>query len=145
MKLKNLVFLTDTDTTIGFVSQNYNQLSLIKNRLPNKHYIKALSSLKELKKSVRVPNIYKNRVRRATKTTFIIKSKSYRVVKDKNHLLLLKRLKWAYTTSANLSGKEYDKEFAKNSCDVEVSCGLSKVKSASKIYKLNNSTIKRLR
>ncbi len=145
MGFKDLVFLTNTDTTIGFVSQNYQQLSIIKNRLPNKHYIKAISSLKELKKSTRVSNIHKNRVRRAKKTTFIIKSKSYRIVKNKNHLLLLDRLKWAYTTSANLSGKEYDKEFAKNSCDVEISFKSSSNSSASKIYKLNNLRISRIR
>ena len=145
LNLKELVFLTDTDTTIGFVSQNYKKLSIIKNRLPNKHYIKALSSLKELKKDTRVPTIHKNRVRRAKRTTFIIKSKSYRVIKDKNHLLLLKRLKWAYTTSANLSGKEYKKSFAKNSCDIEVSSNLDRVKNSSKIYRLNNLNIKRVR
>lgn len=145
MGFKDLVFLTDTDTTIGFVSQNYQKLSTIKNRLPNKHYIKALSSLKELKKSTRVPNIHKNRIRRSKKTTFIIKSKSYRIVKNQNHLLLLNRLKWAYTTSANLSGKEYNKKFAKKNCDIEVSFKSSINNNASKIYKLNNLKIKKIR
>ena len=145
MNLKNLVFLTDTDTTIGFVSQNYQKLSAVKNRLPNKYYIKALSSLKELKKSTRVPNIHKNRIRRSKKTTFIIKSKSYRVVKNQNHLLLLNRLKWAYTTSANLSGKEYNQKFAKENCDVEISFKSSNDGGASQIYKLNNLRISRIR
>ncbi len=36
---------------------------------------------------------------------------SYRVIQDKHHLLLLDRLKWAYTTSANLSGETYDEDF----------------------------------
>lgn len=47
--LTNKVFLTQTDTTIGFVSQNAEKLTRIKQRPPYKHYIKALNSLNTLK------------------------------------------------------------------------------------------------
>ncbi|MFC2057442.1 hypothetical protein ACFLR6_00740 [Campylobacterota bacterium] len=94
--LKDKVFLTQTDTTIGFVSQNADKLSQIKQRPPHKHYIKAVNSLHTLQKFARVPQRHKNKVRRARKTTFIMPNgHSYRVIQDKHHLLLLDRLKWA--------------------------------------------------
>ena len=143
--LKDLIFLSQTDTTIGFVSQNENRLSHTKKRLPNKSYIKALPSLKTLKSNTRVPNIHKNRVRRAKKTTFIINKISYRVIKNSKHNLLLDRLGWAYTTSANLSGEDYSDKFAKASCDVIVSFDSNNIKEASTIYKINSSMISRVR
>ena len=139
------VFLTQTDTTIGFVSQNAERLTQIKQRLPHKHYIKALPSLQILKSFTRVPDMHKNRIRRAKKTTFILPNgDSYRIVKDKHHLLLLNRLGWSYTTSANLSSEAYDEEFAKQSADIVIT-PLKQKRSASNIYKLGKITFKRIR
>ena len=139
------IILTQTDTTIGFVSQNANRLSEIKKRTPDKHYIKAIDSLSSLKSLARVPNRYKNMIRRAKKSTFILPSgDSYRVIRDTHHLLILKRFGWVYTSSANLSGKEYDEKFAKKSADVIVTPLLPNQK-PSTIYKINNKTIKRIR
>jgi tRNA A37 threonylcarbamoyladenosine synthetase subunit TsaC/SUA5/YrdC len=143
--LKDLVFLTQTDTTIGFVSQNAEKLTAIKQRPPHKHYIKAVNSLQTLQTFTRVPSSHKNRVRRANKTTFILPNGySYRVVRDQHHLLLLNRLKWAYTTSANLSSKDYDENFAKMSADVIIT-PLKQKHSASNIYKLGKFTLRRIR
>jgi tRNA A37 threonylcarbamoyladenosine synthetase subunit TsaC/SUA5/YrdC len=143
--LKEKVFLTQTDTTIGFVSQNAERLTAIKQRPPHKHYIKAVNSLQTLKTLTRVPSYHKNRVRRAVKTTFILPNcYSYRVIKDKHHLLLLNRLKWTYTTSANLSNQSYDENFAKEAADIIVT-PLKEIKQASSIYKLGNYAIKRIR
>ncbi len=142
---KDLVFLTQTDTTIGFVSQNAEKLTQFKQRPPHKHYIKALPSLKALKSFTRVPDNHKNRVRRAKKTTFIMPNgHSYRIVKEKHHLLLLNRLGWAYTTSANLSSKDYDEAFAKKSTDVVIT-PLKQNFSPSDIYKLGKISLKRIR
>jgi len=142
---KNQVFLTQTDTTIGFVSQNADKLTQIKQRPPHKHYIKALPSFKTLKSFARVPNSHKNRIRRAKKTTFVLPDgDSYRVVKDRYHLLLLNRLGWAYTTSANLSSEAYDEEFAEKSADIVIT-PLRQKSSASNIYKLGKITFKRIR
>ena len=69
---------------------------------------------------------------------------SYRVVKDKHHLLLLNRLKWAYTTSANLSNQAYDETFAKNMADVTLE-PLKETNQASDIYKLGQYSIRRIR
>jgi len=143
--LNKKVFLTQTDTTIGFVSQDANRLSTIKNRPSYKYYIKAVDSLETLKSFTRVPSKYKNRVRRANKTTFIMPNKnSYRVIKDKQHLLLINRLKWAYTTSANLSNKDYDESFAREVADVIVE-PLNSKQISSSIYRLGNINIKRIR
>ncbi len=141
----DLVFLTQTDTTIGFVSQNADKLTAIKQRPPHKHYIKAVNSLQTLQTFTRVPSSHRNRVRRANKTTFILPNGySYRVVRDHLHLLLLNRLKWAYTTSANLSSKAYDENFAKKSADIIIT-PLKQKYSASNIYKLGKVTLKRIR
>ena len=69
---------------------------------------------------------------------------SYRVVRDEHHLLLLNRLKWAYTTSANLSNLSYDEKFAKEAADVII-YPLKKKQQASNIYKLGKVAIKRIR
>lgn len=143
--LKDKVFLTQTDTSIGFVSQNPDKLSQIKQRPPHKHYIKAVKNLDTLQTFTRIPSTHKKRVRRAKKTTFIFPSgDSFRVIRDKHHLLLLERMDWAYTTSANLSGEAYDEAFARKAADVVIE-PLSKNKEASKIYKLGKNTLKRIR
>jgi tRNA A37 threonylcarbamoyladenosine synthetase subunit TsaC/SUA5/YrdC len=143
--LEDLVFLTQTDTSIGFVSQNAEKLTKIKQRPPHKYYIKAVNSLRTLKTFTRVPSSHKNRVRRTHKTTFIMpNTHSYRVVRDDHHLLLLNRLQWAYTTSANLSNFSYDENFAKEASDVIIS-PLDEKQKSSNIYKLGNYAIKRIR
>lgn len=143
--LKEKVFLTATDTTIGFVSQNAEKLTKIKKRSLYKHYIKAVNSLQTLKEFTRVPTIHKKRLRRAKHTTFVMPNGcSYRVIRDRHHLLLLDRLKWAYTTSANLSGMHYDETFAKTAADITIA-PLKRCKAPSRIYKLGKKRIKRIR
>ena len=143
--MKELVFLTQTDTTIGFVSQNADKLTQIKQRPPYKHYIKAVNSLQTLQTFTRVPQAHKKRVRRAKKTTFIMPNgDSLRVIRDKHHLLLLDRLKWAFTTSANLSSEDYDETFAREKADVVIE-PIKETKQASKIYRLGKKTLKRIR
>jgi len=143
--LENKIFLTQTDTTIGFVSQNAAKLSELKQRPPHKHYIKAVNSLQTLKTFTRIPSWHKKRIRRSSKTTFIMPNGySYRVIKEKHHLLLLDRLGWAYTTSANLSNLPYDEIFAKNAADIIIT-PLKEKQRPSDIYKLGKSSIQRIR
>jgi tRNA A37 threonylcarbamoyladenosine synthetase subunit TsaC/SUA5/YrdC len=143
--LKDKVFLTSTDTTIGFVSQNSDKLNNIKQRPKDKKFIKAVNSLDTLKSMTRVPDMHKKMVRRATKSTFIIKDESFRVINDEHHLLLLDRLQWAYTTSANLSGKEIDVQFALQNADIIIYPLNEKRSKASQIFRLGTKKIKRLR
>ena len=147
MLKEDLVFLTQTDTTMGFVSQNARRLTHIKQRPPHKHYIKALPSLRALNSFVRVPNKYKNHIRRAGRTTFIFPNGySYRIIKEKQHLSLIQKLGWAYTTSANLSGEKFNGLFALDAADIIIKYPLyAKQRSASHIFKINNMRMKRIR
>jgi tRNA A37 threonylcarbamoyladenosine synthetase subunit TsaC/SUA5/YrdC len=143
--LKETVFLTQTDTTIGFVSQNTAALTKIKQRPPHKIYIKAVNSLSTLNKLTRTPSMHKKSVRRANKTTFIMPNgRSYRLIRDSHHLLLLDRIKWAYTTSANLSSHTYDETFAKEAVDIIIT-PLQNFHSPSTILKLGKIQQRRIR
>lgn len=141
-----LIYLTQTDTTIGFVSQDSTKIDQAKRREPNKHYIRVVNSLESLKSFSRVPNKHKNRVRRARKTTFIMPNRlSFRVVKNREHNLLLDRLKWAYSSSANLSGADYCESYAKENAEVIISSPKEQNADPSRIFKLSQTNIKRVR
>lgn len=141
--IKDLVYFVQTDTTVGFLSQNPSSLSRAKQRLEGKNYIKAVVSNKVLP---RVPQKYKNQVRRAKKTTFIYPNgHSYRVIQDK-HKEFVKEFGFIYSTSANKSGEAFNLEYAKNHADVIVYTkdGFNQ-KGASKLIKLYKSGCKKLR
>ena len=144
--MNSKLYLTQTDTTIGFICQNPSSIDKAKKRKPNKHYIKVVNSLETLKSFTRVPNKYKREVRRAKRTTFIMPNGlSFRVAKGTNHNLLLNRLGWVYSSSANLSGAEYDEVYARNNAEVLVSFPKVKKGKASKIYKLSQNNIRSIR
>ena len=144
--MKESLFLTPTDTTIGFVSQNSFKIDKAKKRKPNKHYIRVVDSLKTLKSFTRVPIAHKNIVRRAKKTTFIMPNGlSFRVVKDTEHNLLLDRLHCLYSSSANLSGEEYSEAYARDKVEVIVTLPKAKKYNASTIYRLGQKNIKVIR
>jgi len=145
-QIKNNLYLTQTDTTIGFVSQDASKIDRAKERLPNKHYIRVVNSLDMLKRFARVPQKHKNFVRRARRTTFIMpKGYSFRVVRSTKHNLLLDRIGWVYSSSANLSGCDYDEAYAKDRSEVIVSFSDKYVGKASKIYRLGEKRIKTIR
>lgn len=147
MHSKELVFLTPTDTTVGFVSQSALRLTQIKQRPPHKHYIKALPSLRILQSFVRVPQKHKNRLRRSKRSTFVFPNGySYRIIREKQHLSLIQKLGWAYTTSANLSGESFDETFALGAADIIVKYPSPQGStSASSVFKLNNIKLLRIR
>nr|WP_275856010.1 Sua5/YciO/YrdC/YwlC family protein [Sulfurimonas sp. MAG313] len=145
--LSQKVLLIQTDTTVGFLSQNSQFLADIKERPHNKAFVQVTSSFKTLKTLVRVPNKYKNMVRRVSKTTFVYaNNKAIRVVKDKKHADFIKPFLWFYSTSANEKSLSYDKEFAHAKSDIIIqdSKGLFEGESSS-IIKLTNTKIKRFR
>ncbi len=141
------IFLIQTDTTIGFLSAKANRLADIKNRPATKAFLKVYPSLKKFKSDKnRVPKKFKNLVRRSHKTTFVIKNLASRVVKESYHLKFLKKYDWLYSTSANKHGCCFDKNFCFNNSDIIVEDfrGLKDAK-PSKIYKLSNKSLKRIR
>lgn len=144
--MKTNLYLTQTDTTIGFVSQDAFKIDKAKKRLPNKHYIRVVNSLKTLQTFTRVPNLHKNRLRRAKRTTFIMPNGySFRVVKETEHNLLLDRVKWLYSSSANLSGEEYNRAYAKEATEVQMSFPVMHQGKASKIVRLSQTKMKVIR
>ncbi|GAA7092835.1 hypothetical protein HpCHN30_08910 [Helicobacter pylori] len=132
-----LVYLAQSDTTIGLLSKDSEKLNALKNRPKNQSVLIESADFTTLKSLVRAPNAFKNFIRRSAKTTFIYpNSKAVRVVRGR-HGDFLKRFKTLYSTSANLTQCAYDEEIASNLADVVVSDerGLFE-SSSSKIFRL---------
>jgi tRNA A37 threonylcarbamoyladenosine synthetase subunit TsaC/SUA5/YrdC len=144
----DLVYLVQTDTTVGFLSSESLKLSSLKKRNPNQKILQVTDSFDSLKKYIRVPNKFKNKVRRSTQTTFIYPNgSSFRVVtQSSSHNLFVKKFTKLFSTSANETGKCFDKNYACNNVDVIVynSEGFTE-KNASSIIKINNKKQKRIR
>ena len=141
------VILTQTDTTVGFLSQDADKLQTIKSRSNSKPFIKVYKNFQALKKAgQRVPNRLKKELRRASKTTYIVKDKAFRVVQDRLHSQLLHKTTWNYSTSANETAKNFDREFCTQKADIiiEDKNSLHEGKS-SKLYKINSLKKVRLR
>ncbi len=144
---KKTLFLAQSDTTVGFLSQDNKKIAKIKQRSLGKKFLVTIDSLKRLQKFARVPNKFKKKVRKESKSTFIYPNNcAIRVVKDEFHLRFLKKIGWSFSSSANLSSLNYDEKFAKKVCEiiVEDSRGLQE-KGSSKLYKIGRKKIKRLR
>jgi len=143
---RDKIYLVQTDTTVGFLSQNKELLNTIKGRSKNQKVLREVDSLRILKEFVRVPNKFKKQVRNAKKTTFIYKNgESFRVVKDERHLEFLKKFKWMYSTSANKTGCKFDEKWARKKADIIVEDGGFFEGEASRIYKLSKEKIKKIR
>jgi len=141
------VILTQTDTTVGFLSQDDKKLQDIKSRKPSKPFIKVYKNFKTLLASGhRIPTKYKNTIRRSNKTTFIIKNRAFRVAEDSLDSQLLRDSFWHYSTSANESGKNFDRDFCIEKADiiVENKDGLNENISSS-LYKVNHKKRKKIR
>jgi tRNA A37 threonylcarbamoyladenosine synthetase subunit TsaC/SUA5/YrdC len=145
--IKNKVILTQADTTVGFVSQNHTRLTEIKSRPSSKAFIKIYDSLKTaLLDAPRIPKKHKNLVRRAKKTTFIVKNTAFRVDARKKNSQILRDMSWHYSTSANEAGKDFDYKFCYSKADIIIQdkSGLNQL-SASKLLKINHLKIRSLR
>ena len=146
LSVSKMVILTQTDTTVGFLSQNKDRLSHIKNRLPVKSYLINFFDFKNLKKNLRVPKEHKKTIRRAKKTTFVVKNQAFRVAKPKTSSKILRDFCWCYSTSANKSGCSFEENFAKENADIIIlnSYGL-KENPPSALIKLNHKKRLKLR
>ena len=141
------IILTQTDTTVGFLSQNAKELFEIKSRKETKPFLKVYSSFKEfLNNSNRVPSAKKKLIRRSKKTTFIVKNRAFRISVSTLNSQILRDIKWHYSTSANESTKNFNREFCELKADIiiENSEGLTE-RASSTLLKLNDTKIRRLR
>lgn len=145
--MKELIYLAQSDTTIGLLSNNATALNIVKKRATNTPILIESSSLDVLKSLARVPKAHKRRIRYANKTSFIYKnSKAIRLVRDEAHLGFLKDFGYLYSTSANLSAKRFDRAWAYDVASVIVADSRGFVESrASSIYKLGQKRIKKMR
>ena len=147
LSLDQKVILTQTDTTVGFLSQNGAKLANIKSRSPHKPFIKVFQDFKSFRKfGLRIPKRQKNRVRRMKRSTFIVKNDSFRIAPAALNSAILRAMEWSYSTSANESGKDFERSFCEQKADIiiEDKRGLYE-ESASNIYKINNKKTVRLR
>ena len=133
----DLVYLVQTDTTVGFSSSNDEKLSNIKQRPSNQKILKTLDSFVTLKEFARVPKKFRKIVRNSSKTTFIYPNlDSFRVVKSESSFFdFIKKTK-----------KSFEYDFAFEKCDVEVISNVGFFEtSSSKIYKLGKKRLKKIR
>jgi tRNA A37 threonylcarbamoyladenosine synthetase subunit TsaC/SUA5/YrdC len=140
------ILLAQTDTTVGFLSQDAKRLEEIKMRSGDKPFLKVYADLAVLRRDIRIPSLHKHRVRHSRKTTFIVKNQAFRYVSDPEHAQLIRPYGWLYSTSANESTQAYDAEFCIAAADwiIEDYRGLHEL-SASHIYKLGSTRLRRIR
>jgi len=139
-----VVILTQTDTTVGFLSQNSKELQNLKSRTSSKPFITVFKTFQDL--NVRIPKQHKNLIRRAKKTSFIVKDHSFRIAEDKLSSQILRNSSWNYSTSANESGKNYERNFCIEKADIIIEDKNSLFEGeASKLLKLGAKKIRRLR
>lgn len=144
----NSVYLVQTDTTVGFSSNDNEKLAVIKNRPISQKILRTVDSFETLKNFTRVPNNHKRIVRNSKNSTFIYPNgESFRVIKKDNDFFnFIKKFKILYSSSANETKKSFDEEYAKNVADVVVidKYGFYENK-PSKLLKLYKRKYKKLR
>ena len=140
------IILTQTDTTVGFLSQDPSLLIRAKKRDEGKPFLKVFASLKVLQEHTRIPLQHRMWLRHARKTTFVIHNQAFRYVSQEPHASLIAKYGWLYSTSANESGKHFDRAYCEDQSDliIEDSRGLQEC-APSKIFKLTTRKFKRLR
>ncbi len=140
------LILTQTDTTVGFLSQDALRLAATKGREEKKPFLKVFASLKTLQEHTRIPLKHRIWFRHARQTTFVIKNQAYRYVDKEPHASLIAKYGWLYSTSANESGKDFNRSFCESHSDliIEDSSGLHE-SSPSTIFKLTTTQSKKLR
>lgn len=135
-----------TDTTVGFASRDAAALAKCKSRPPAKPFLKTFVSLAEYKKGGRIPQRFKQELRRAKKTTYIVKNQAFRIVPKGPYHELLAPYGWLYSTSANASGQRYDPAFAHASAAVIIEDARGLYEDApSRINLLNRKLKRRIR
>jgi tRNA A37 threonylcarbamoyladenosine synthetase subunit TsaC/SUA5/YrdC len=140
------IILAQTDTTVGFLSQDALALERIKRRPAGKPFLKVFDSLALLQNTLRVPLKHRPWVRHARRTTFVIKNQAVRYVSDPEHSHLIQKYGWLYSTSANESGCDYDKAFCFSHSDILVEDSRGFYPSLpSQIFRITSTQFKKLR
>ncbi len=140
-----MIYLAQTDTTAGFLSKDLKELNALKGRAKNQPCLITSAKFSELQSLVRIPNKFKNLVRRAKKTTFIYPNiKAIRIVKECKHAKFLEKNGYFYSSSANKHGQKFDEIWARSVADIVVDEVFFE-STPSKIIKLNRKRLKKIR
>ncbi len=115
----NKLYLTQTDTTVGFLSVDSYKLSIAKDRDANQPFLICVDTFTKLKKLTRVPKLHKKKIRRSSKTSFLYPNKkAIRVIREPLHARFLKEFDFLYTTSANKSRERFELNYALSQADI---------------------------
>jgi len=135
----NLIYLTQTDTTVGFLSKDSVKLAKTKQRIEGKQFLEVVNSFKILKTKVNIPKKDRKFIRNSKQTTFIYPNNlAIRVIKNNIHNNFLDKFNYCYSSSANKSGENFNIDFSIKNCDIIIfNKSDFKETSSSKIYKLN--------
>ncbi|MCK9455090.1 MAG: hypothetical protein WCY51_07575 [Sulfurimonas sp.] len=141
------VILTQTDTTVGFLSQDKAKLYEIKSRPQAKPFIKVYRDFKSfIEDGNRVAKNRKNMVRRSKKTTFIMGDFSFRVAASTLDSQIFRNTPWFYSTSANRSGERFERVFCESKADIIIQDINSLVeRDSSSLIKINRKKRRKLR
>lgn len=141
------IILAQTDTTVGFLSQDEQQLFEIKSRKQSNPFLKVYTTFHALKEdSLRVPKNRRAQIRRSKKTTFIVKNQAFRVTQHTINSEVIKSYRWLYSTSANESGKHFERGFCELKADIIIEDRNSlKERAPSSLLKINAKKVKKLR
>lgn len=144
--IKDAIILIQTDTTVGFLSQNSAKLYEAKSRTQTKPFIKVFKDFNSLLNETRVYKSAKKFIRKSKKTTFIVKDISFRVAPITKESQLLRDCSWFYSTSANKSNEKFDRTFCEQKADIIIEDikGLVE-KESSTILKLSRLKKRRIR
>ncbi|WP_104753718.1 L-threonylcarbamoyladenylate synthase [Helicobacter salomonis] len=144
--LKPSVFLAQSDTTAGFFGTDSAALNRIKHSPGDKPLLQIVGNLHAI--PVRVPQIHRNFVRRSRASCIypLTPPRGYRVVKDTHVQDFLRFFGVLYSTSANLSGMEFDADWARTTTPLLIEDKRGIYRSPpSAIFKLSRTRKRRLR
>lgn len=143
-----LVYLVQTDTTVGFSSSSDERLAEAKQRPTSQKILQTVDSFKTLNQNTRVPKKFRKRVRNSKRTTFIYPNlKSFRVITNESKFYdFLHKFNILYSTSANETTKNFDKKYACNVSEVIVEDkeGFSE-KTSSRIVRISKNSLIKIR
>ncbi len=145
---KNLVYLVQTDTTVGFLSNNDKKLASIKKRENTKKILRVVDNFKTLKTHTRIPKKHRKLIRNSKSTTFIYPNgESFRVVdKNSHHHSFIKKFGVLYSTSANETKKNFDMEYAIKNTNIQLITKIDYYEGdSSTIIKINSKKISKIR
>ena len=143
-----MLFLAQTDTTVGFISLSSTTINKAKQRPLSQKVLQTFPSFKALNQVTRVPKKHRAFVRRSKKTTFVLDNGlAFRVVSKKSlHHSLLKSMGPLYSSSANVTKQSFNENEACLQSDIIVKDrrGFYEAE-ASEMFKLSRSSKKRMR